>query len=197
MYQDVVQNPEVQGAKKYFGETSLLPGNSTILPSTAEVLRQVEGAGIPEGGWAGGDAWFGSVATTVEVMKRLGVHSMWIIKNNKASYPMAALHAVLKARFGDRPAGHWVTFSTEISGVKLFALAYAWSQKRVSYFLSTCGKTTPCVTKYVSNFEDEYGNVVYKEINRPDVAHFLFFYLPLILDKHNKQRQNLLNLERC
>ena len=48
----------------------------------------------------------------------------------------------------------------------------------------------------MSHFEDDFGNVVHKEINRPEVCHFLYEYLPLI-DEHNKQRQNLLNLERC
>ena len=38
--------------------------------------------------------------------------------------------------------------------------------------------------------------MAYKEIDRPEVAHFLYEYLPLI-DEHNKQRQNILNLERC
>ena len=34
-----------------------------------------------------------------------------------------------------------------------------------------------------------------REINQPEIAHFLFQYLPLI-DKHNKQRQSILNLEK-
>ena len=48
----------------------------------------------------------------------------------------------------------------------------------------------------MSHYEDDFGNVVHKAINRPAICHFLYEYLPLI-DEHNKQRQNLLNLERC
>jgi hypothetical protein len=48
---------------------------------------------------------------------------------------------------------------------------------------------------YQSNFEDEFGNVYFKLIPRPNITHFLYLYLPLI-DKHNKQRQSILNLER-
>ena len=197
VYQDVVQLPEQQHRKKYHGEKSSLPGKDQLIGApTAEVLRQVDGAEVVKGGWVGGDAWFGSVMTCVEVMKRLGVHSTFIIKNNHSMYPMQALMGVLKARFGKRPAGHWVTFRTEIGGVKLFAIAYAWSQRGVSYFLSTCGRTDPHAQKYRSNFEDNFGVVTFKELSRPHIAHFLYDYLPLI-DEHNKQRQSILNLERC
>ena len=82
-YQDVVQLPEQQHRKKYHGEQSALPGKEQLIgASTAEVLRQVEGAEVVRGGWVGGDDWFGSVMTAVEVMKLLGVHSMVIIQNN-------------------------------------------------------------------------------------------------------------------
>jgi hypothetical protein len=48
---------------------------------------------------------------------------------------MQPLRGVLKARYGNHPAGHWVVFQATISDVKVFALAYAWSQRGVSYFL--------------------------------------------------------------
>jgi len=193
--QDVVQNPEMQSLKDYFGDTSTLPDNSEITAHTAEVLRLVDGAKIPKGGWVGGDSWFGSVSTAVEVMTKFGVNSTWIIKQNQHWFPMKPLFAVLKARFKDRPAGHWVTFHTTISGVPLIAMAYAWSQRGISYILSTCGSTATAEKTYMSYFEDDYGNVGSKEISRPELAHLLYDYLPLI-DEHNKQRQKILGLER-
>ena len=48
-FQDVVQLPEVQSQKKFFGEPSCLPGMEEIRATTAEVLRQVEGAGLEKG----------------------------------------------------------------------------------------------------------------------------------------------------
>jgi len=66
--QDVVQNPEQQSRKVYHGDISALPDKSTIPAHTAEVLRLVEGANIPEVGWVGGDSWFGSVTTAIEVI---------------------------------------------------------------------------------------------------------------------------------
>jgi len=82
MYQDVVMAPDHQLEKKYAKAVSSLPRKPQLSTHTAEVLRQVENAGVEEGGWVGGDAWFGSVMTLVEVKKRFGVYSTWIIKNN-------------------------------------------------------------------------------------------------------------------
>jgi hypothetical protein len=152
--QDVVQNPEKQALKAYFGEISTLPDGSEITAHTAEVLHLVEGANIPEGGWVGGDSWFGLTATAVEVMSAR-VHSSWIIKQNQQWFPMKPLFAILKARYKDRPAGHWVTFQATISGVNVIAMAYAWSQRGVSYILSTCGSTAPAQKIYTSYFEDD------------------------------------------
>jgi hypothetical protein len=71
--QDVVQNPEKQVLKPYYGESSSLPDESEITAHTAEVLRLVEGAKILKGGWVGGDSWFVSTSTAVEVMNKFGV----------------------------------------------------------------------------------------------------------------------------
>ena len=68
-FQDVVQLPEIQAMKKYYNEQSHLPGKEPIKATVSEVLRQVKGSGVEEGGWVGGDAWFGSIMTCVEVYK--------------------------------------------------------------------------------------------------------------------------------
>ena len=163
--------------------------------STAEVLRQVEGAGVTKGGWCGGDAYFGSVQSCVELKKRLDVFSTFVVKHNKRFFPMEILHTILGARHGDKPAGHWVVATAVISSVKVIAIAYAWSQKGVSYFISSCGKTKPSDHKYESKFEDEWGNVNFKTILRPEIIHFLCECCPLI-DEHNKARQAVLALEK-
>jgi hypothetical protein len=38
-------------------------------------------------------------------------------------------------------AGHHVVMKATISGVDLFLLAYAWSNKRTAYLVSKCGTT--------------------------------------------------------
>ena len=149
-----------------------------------------------EGGWVGGDSWFGSVMSCVELYKRLGLHSTFVVKGNTLLFPMKAMYHVLKARHGPHRAGQWVVFRSTIAEVPIFAVAYAWSKRGVSYFVSMCGRTVPSEFKYLSHFEDDYGNTACKEIDRPEIAHFLYDFLPLV-DEHNKQRQNLLGLERC
>jgi hypothetical protein len=78
-------------------------------------LRQVDGAEAPEGGWVGGDAWFGSMMSVVETRRLQKARSMFIAKNNQAFCPMRPLRAVPIARFGNRPAGHWVVFQLQQS----------------------------------------------------------------------------------
>ena len=85
--------------------------------------------------------------------------------------------------------------TTTISKVPIIAGTYAWSQKGVSYCVSTCGSTEPSAVKYQSKFEEEWGYTNIQEIDRPQLAHYLYEYLPLI-DEHNKQRQSLLQLEK-
>jgi hypothetical protein len=98
---------------------------------------------------------------------------------------------VLRARFKERPAGHWVVFRTTYQDVNVIAMAYAWSMRGTSYVISTCGSTDPCDEMCTTYFEDEHGHVSYKEISRPKLANMIYEYLPLI-DEHNKQRQDLL-----
>jgi hypothetical protein len=133
--------------------------------------------------------------TAVELRKRLSLNSTFIIKNNITFTPIKALHGILSYRFGDKAAGHWVVMTTTIAGVKLMTIAYAWSQRGTSYFLSMCGSTVPSSIMYQSNFEDEFGNVNFKMLPWPQVCNFLYEYLPLI-DEHNKQRQSVLRLEK-
>jgi hypothetical protein len=195
-FQDPVQLPEQQAKKKYNGELSSLPDGTKVGAHTAEVLRQVEGAGVQRGGWVGGDAWFGSVISSVEVFKRFGVHSSWVIKTNHHFYPKQCLERMLRARHGSRIAGKWVVFSTTIADVPLIAIAYAWSQSNIAFILSTCGTTCAAEEMYKSSFEDEFGHCTYKELPRPCLVAFLFTYLSLV-DEHNRQRQSILGVERC
>jgi hypothetical protein len=63
-------------------------------------------------------------------------------------------------------AGHWVSMTIQIGGVKLLDMAYTWHQKGVSYFLSTCGSTHPSSVMYERNFEDDFGNISSKLLPR-------------------------------
>ena len=115
----------------------------------------------------------------MELKRRLGAYSTFIIKQNVNYYPMKVLHAIMAAWCGSRPAGNWVVMTATIGGVDLYVMAYAIGLQKA----------------YLSRYEDEYGIVQQKELPRPAVAHFLYDFLPLI-DEHNKARQSELALEK-
>jgi hypothetical protein len=119
---------------------------------------------VVDGGWVGGNAWFGSTIMAVELKKclRLRLNSMFIIENTSTFYPTKALHTILRSLFGDKAARYWVVMTTTITCVKLTALAYTWSQRGIYYFLSTYVNTVPLSLMYQINFEDEFGNVDFK-----------------------------------
>ena len=160
----------------------------------AETMRQVKNSKLRKGGWVGGDAWFGSVCCTFSLMKEFGIHSTFIIKNNSTWFLQRILISILKSRHGERIAGKWAVMVTYINEIKIIAMAYAWSMKGISFFVSSCGNTSPSLNTHKSQLEDDFGGVGFKELARPKLAEFIYEYLPLI-DEHNKQRQNILNLE--
>jgi hypothetical protein len=171
------------------------PGFQELPVHVAEVLRQVRNSVVPKEGWAGGDAWFGSVASAVTLKNELSVESTFVIKNHTTLFPKRPLQAILRARHDTRPAGHWVVMKTKICDVDIIAIAYAWSQSSTAFFVSTCGVTAPAKESYNTSFEDEYGQTQTKTIPRPEICDFIYRFLPVI-DNHNKSRQHLLGLER-
>jgi hypothetical protein len=142
VFQGVVQDATIMKQNEYFGDNPSMPTEMEIPAHASAVLHQIEGVNVVEGGWVGGDAWFGSIITDLEAKKSLKVDLAWIIKVYHAFFLLGVYHAVLKARFGMKSMGHWVTMMMMmISGIKMMAMAYAWSQKGISYFLSKCGST--------------------------------------------------------
>ena len=105
------------------------------------------------------------------------------------------LYTVLKGLHPRRSAGHWVVMKSNIAGVDLFALVYAWLQSSVASMVSTCGKTICHVKDYYAKFSDGYNNKEACAYPRLDIAHQTWHVLPLI-DKFNKERQNILALEK-
>eukprot|EP00957_Ditylum_brightwellii_P020047 1512820-Ditylum_brightwellii.AAC.1 len=76
-YQDIVQLPEVQQQQNYYGNLSSVSNSGTIPSHTSEVLWQVEVSNLSEGAWVGGNSWFGSVTTVVEVYNKFKIESTW------------------------------------------------------------------------------------------------------------------------
>ena len=53
-----------------------------MLVRTAEVLIQAEGPGLEIDACVGGNSWFGSVGSCVELKLRLNANKTFIVKNN-------------------------------------------------------------------------------------------------------------------
>ena len=62
-----------------------------------------------------------------------------------------------------------------------------YSQRGMSHFVSTCGRTETHEEKCLRNVEDYFGNVAYEEINRPLICHFL----------HDVYRLQMIIIENC
>jgi hypothetical protein len=68
-HHDIVQDLQNQHSKKYLEDKntqSHMPKEEPIRSHIAECLQQAEGAGLQEGSWLGGDAWFGLLNCVVE-----------------------------------------------------------------------------------------------------------------------------------
>ena len=122
----------------------------------AETLRQCESANLADGGWIGGDAWFGSIPCVVELKQKLNIYSTFIIKQNVQYCPLQVIQRVMRVRNRQGcPAGRHAVMKATICGVNLFLLAYAWSNKRMAYIVSSCGTTVVHEIPYRTHFTDE------------------------------------------
>ena len=90
VYDNVVQNTEMQIRKKYSRDTSNLPNDSKTLVYAAEVLWQAEGARLKYDDWVSGDICFSSVGSCIELCIYLNVNSAFIVKN-KTTFPNAII----------------------------------------------------------------------------------------------------------
>jgi hypothetical protein len=166
VHHDLADSSNEQWKKKYSlpPKISHLPRKEEISYHCAEVLHQCDESKVVEGGWVGGDAWFGSVESCVELKKHFNVYSTFFIKQNVNYFPMRVLYKILIARHGSKPVGHLVVMQTAMAGVELITIAYAWSQKGVAYMISLCGTMVMHELPYLSCYEDDFGNVQEKEL---------------------------------
>ena len=199
LYAQVVMQPANMQKLQYFGEKSCLPLNPLIGVATSEVLRTAENVmgdcrNLPEGSpkrWLVGDAFFGSALTAIELYHRLGIYCSFVVKGGTKLFPKKQLLILLKARHL-HIAGNWVVMTATTSGVKVMAIACAWSSKGVSLWISTIGNTgNPSM--HLSHYQNEYNETEAKQIPRPDILTHAYGQLPII-DELNRQRQNMLDI---
>ena len=131
----------------------------------------------------------------MELKKRMDVNSDFVAKNNIKNFLTIPLHMFLKDTHGDRPSSRCQSTTEVVSDVKIMEMACAWSKRGASYFVSTCGNAEIHEDKHVANFEADFVNVIYEEINRLSACPTLCEVLPFV-DEHNRMRQKKLGLEK-
>ena len=222
-YTEIVKNSEQNHAMRFSDDCSLAPGKEkdSVLPATAQTMRQAVGFGLEKGGVIVGDAGFGSVECVLHLHEKLGVHGAFVVKGQTYLYPKQILGAILRARHGDNIGGKWVVMKTKIRQTPIIAVAYAWGFDlsrvsccasvccfcirfdaklkmgfflKVSYFVSSIGKTCPSKTPHETAFQNIHGERQRREQPQPEIAAFIYNLLPAI-DEWNNKRQGLLRLE--
>ena len=119
-----------------------------------------------------GDAWFGSVKTVANIKEKTGMESVMQIKTNHSLFPKEFISDALEGG----PGGvHIVLKGTHPNGVKLIAIGYRYSSKTSLFFVisENAGSTTPG-EPYEMKFQDEFGNIQVRYVDRPDVLSKFF-----------------------
>ena len=140
-----------------------------------------------------GDAWFGSVKTVANIKQKAVMESVMQIKNNHALFLKEFIKDALE---GGPGVVHIVLKGVHPNGTKLIAIGYHYSSKTSLFFVMSenAGSTTPG-EPYEMKFQDEFGNIQIRRVDRPDVLS-KFFRDSNSVDKHNQGRQHYLALEK-
>jgi hypothetical protein len=125
VHHDLVDSPNEQWRKKDSlpPVKSQHPREEEIRCYCTEVLHQCEESNVVDGGWVGGDAWFGLVKSCIELKKHCKVYSNFIIKQNVNYFPMQVIHKVLLASHESKPVSHRVIIQMTTAGAELFVMA--------------------------------------------------------------------------
>ena len=119
-----------------------------------------------------------------------------MVKTAHSRYPRKFLNDNMM----DFPGGTWVTMRGKCkrSGVELVAIGYKYNSKKVLTFITTvgAGSTEKGENPYKMKYNDEFGNVCYRDIPRPAVLSRYFLHSNAV-DVHNQMRQGNLALEEC
>lgn len=138
-----------------------------------------------------GDAWFGSVTCAVELAQR-HYDCVLQIKTNSSLFPKAYIETALE----NAPGGCKIVLTATHRGIPLVAIGYRYSTRTTLLFVATknSGSTRPG-KPYEMKFNDAFGNVVQRLVERPEILSD-FFQKSNSIDKHNQLRQGDLALEK-
>jgi hypothetical protein len=159
---------------------------------TLRLLEGTSNGACLEGHGIKGDAWFGSVQTTMEIGAR-GGQTILQVKVKKGLYPKYFIDEALKDAHGGLSI---VLAGIAPNGVRLIAVGYRYSVKTTLFFVMTenAGSTKPG-DPYMMKYTDSYGNLCSQEVEHPAVISE-FFRDSNTIDRHNQSRQYDLAIEK-
>jgi hypothetical protein len=130
------------------------------------------------------------VQAAVEVGK-MGKQLIACVKTAHAGYPKDWLLSTLQPL----PGGSRAILTSTVNGQNLLAVGYKYNRRKVLFFVATMGAgVTTNGAPYLQRFPDAHGNLVIREVPRPDVVSKYFEASPRV-DNHNQSRQDDLGLE--
>lgn len=136
------------------------------------------------------DAGWGGVDMAVKLSKQ-GFSAIIHIKNSSAGFPKDDLEEKLRGM----PAGSHLELRSTVDDVNLVAIGSKFNSGSTQYHLATDGAgSTADGMPYISQFPDELGNILTREVSRPAVVSRYFLNFNLV-DVHDHLRQHELALE--
>ena len=155
------------------------------------VLRAAVPAGSPEAGQLFVfDAGWGGVDMAIKLAKQ-GFAVIVHIKNSSAGFPKDALEEQLRGM----PGGSHLEMRSTVDGVNLIAVGSKYnSTKTVFHFASEGAGSTVDGVPYTTQWPDENGNVLTREVSRPALVSRYFLKFNKV-DIHDQLRQHELGLE--
>ena len=96
----------------------------------------------------------------------------------------------------DAPGGVKIVLKATYHDIPLIAIGYSYSTRTSLCFVATKNAgSTRAGEPYEMKFTDDFGNVVAREVERPEILSEFFKYSNKI-DVHNQKRQSNLKLEK-
>jgi len=137
------------------------------------------------------DAWFGSVRCAAALAKE-GYKTVLQVKSNSGLFPKTFIEEALE----DAPGGVKIVLKATYHDIPLIAIGYRYSTRTTLCFVATKNAgSTRAGEPYEMKFTDDFGNVVAREVERPEILSDFFKYSNKI-DVHNQKRQSNLKLEK-
>ena len=124
-----------------------------------------------------------------------GHHAVMSVKTAHSRFPKKFLETTMKSY----PGGTWITMRGKCgrTEVELVAIGYKYNSKKVLCFVTTVGAgSTEKGRPYKMKYNDNFGNVCYRDVPRPVVVSRLFENSNCV-DVNNQMRQHNLALEEC